>query len=157
MTGLYGVKGWVKIHSYTSPRENIVTFSRWVLRHDDHCEAIQVEDGRRHGRTVVAKLPGIDDRDRARALIGAQIEVDREDLPPCEPEEYYWADLEGLSVRTVTGDDLGEVDYLFSTAAHDILVVEGERQRLVPFVRERIVREVNLDRGLIVVDWDPSY
>ena len=157
VTGLYGVKGWIKIHSYTHPRENIVNFGRWTLRHGDDHAPMEVVNGRLQGRTVVAKLLGIDDRDRARTLIGAEITVDGVDLPPCEPGEYYWADLEGLDVRTDAGDDLGRIDYLFSTGAHDILVVAGDRQRLIPFVKHRIVREIDMERGLIVVDWDPDY
>ena len=157
VTGLYGVKGWIKIHSYTQPRENIVNFGRWTLRHGDDHAPMEVENGRIQGRTVVAKLLGIDDREQASTLIGAEITVERDDLPPCEPGEYYWADLEGLDVRTAAGDDLGRIDYLFSTGAHDILVVLGERQRLIPFVKQRIVREIDMERGLIVVDWDPDY
>ena len=157
MTGLYGVKGWIKVHSYTHPRENIVNFRRWTLRQGDDHAPVTVEDGRPQGRTVVAKLREIDDRDEARALIGADITVERDDLPPCEPDEYYWADLEGLGVRTESGENLGYVDYLFSTGAHDILVVAGDRQRLIPFVMQRVVREIDLKRGLIVVDWDRDY
>ena len=157
VTGLYGVKGWIKVHSYTHPRDNIVSFRGWTLRHGDEPAPMEVENGRLQGRTVVAKLLGIDDRDRARTLIGAEITVDRNELPPCEPGEYYWADLEGLVVRTEAGDDLGCVDYLFSTGVHDVLVVEGDRQRLIPFVKQRIVRRIDIERGLIVVDWDPDY
>lgn len=157
MTGLYGVKGWIKVHSYTHPRENIVNFRRWTLRQEDDHAPVTVEDGRAQGRTVVAKLREIDDRDEARALIGADITVERDDLPPCEPDEYYWADLEGLGVRTESGENLGYVDYLFSTGAHDILVVAGDRQRLIPFVMQRVVREIDLKRALIVVDWDRDY
>ena len=157
MTGLYGVKGWIKVHSYTDPRENIVNFRRWTLRQGDDRAPVAVVNGRLQGQTVVAKLLEIDDRDEARALIGAEITVERDDLPPCEPGEYYWADLEGLGVRSASGDALGHVDYLFSTGAHDILVVAGDRQRLIPFVMQRVVREIDMQRGLIVVDWDPDY
>ena len=157
MTGLYGVKGWIKVHSFTHPRENIVNFRRWMLRRGEDRASMSVENGRLQGRTVVAKLLEVDDRDEARALIGAEIMVERDDLPPCEPDEYYWADLQGLVVRSASGDALGHVDYLFSTGAHDILVVAGDRQRLIPFVMQRVVREIDLKRGLIVVDWDPDY
>ena len=157
MTGLYGVKGWIKVHSYTHPRENIVNFRRWMLRRGEDRASMSVENGRLQGRTVVAKLLEVDDRDEARALIGAEIMVERDDLPPCEPDEYYWTDLEGLGVRSASGDALGRVDYLFSTGAHDILVVEGDRQRLIPFVMHRVVREIDMQRGVIVVDWDPDY
>ena len=81
----------------------------------------------------------------------------REDLPFCEPGEYYWTDLEGLEVRTAAGESLGRVNFLFSTVEHDVMVVTGERERLIPFVRERFVCEVDLGDGVIIVDWDPSY
>ena len=132
-------------------------FSRWVLFHDDVLDDMVVESGELRGRTVVAKLRGIDDRDQARALVGAEITVPRTDLPPCDAGEYYWADLEGLRVCTLAGEELGLIDGLFSTGAHDIIVVEGERQRLIPFVLERVVQKVDLDGGLVVVDWDSDY
>lgn len=157
VSGLMGVKGWIKVHSYTEPRESIVAFKHWILRDEGVESRVEVETGRRQGRTVVAKLQGIDDRDEARELIGAEIAVAREDLPPCEPGEYYWTDLEGLEVRTLAEEALGRVDFLFSTGDHDVMVVAGERERMIPFVRERIVREVDLERGVITVDWDPSY
>ena len=94
VTGLYGVKGWIKVHSHTHPRENIVNFVRWTLRRGDEHAPMDVEHGRLQGRTVVAKLQGIDDRDQARRLIGAEIAVERGDLPPCEPA-VHGADLEG--------------------------------------------------------------
>lgn len=134
-----------------------MNFRRWMLRQGDDHARVAVEDGRLQGRTVVAKLREVDDRNEARALIGAEITVERDDLPPCEPDEYYWADLEGLGVRSVSGDDLGHVDYLFSTGAHDILVVAGDRQRLIPFVMQNVIHEIDMQRGLIVVDWDPDY
>ena len=157
VTGAMGVKGWIKVHSYTHPREGIVDFSRWTLRRGDLRNEVEVETGRLQGRAVAAKLRGVDDREQAGALMGAEIVVARSDLPPCEPGEYYWADLEGLRVHTVAGDELGRIDCLFSTGAHDILVVLGERQRMIPFVRERVVHEVDLDGGRVVVDWDPNY
>ncbi len=157
VSGLLGIQGWIKVFSYTHPREGIVGFSRWMLRCDETWDDVEVEVGELRGRTVVAKLRGIDDRDRARALIGAEIAVPRSELPPCEPGEYYWADLGGLLVCTPTGEELGRIDGLFSTGAHDIMVVEGERQRLIPFVLERIVQKVDLEGGLVVVDWDPDY
>lgn len=157
VTGLMGVKGWVKVHSYTDPRENIVEFEQWILRSGETENTVDVEAGRRQGRTVVAKLRGVDDPDEARALIGAQIVVRRDTLPPCGPGEYYWADLGGLDVRTLGNEALGQVDFLFGAGDHDVMVVKGDRERLIPFVRDQVVREVDLESGVIVVDWDPSY
>ena len=125
ISGVYGVHGWVKVHSYTEPRDNVVGFERWTIRAADAERTVEVEDGRAQGASVVAKLRGIDDRDAARELIGADISVERSALPACEPGEYYWADLEGLEVITPAGDRLGTVDHLVATGGHDVLVLEG--------------------------------
>ena len=157
VSGLFGVNGWIKVHSYTEPRASIVGFDAWVLRMNSAEQTVELEGGREQGRTVVAKLKGVVDRDQAAALVGADILVERDALAPCEPGEYYWTDLEGLDVVTVQGESLGRLEYLFETGGHDVMAVEGERSRLIPFVQEKVVREVSLSRGVIVVDWDPSY
>jgi 16S rRNA processing protein RimM len=157
ISGLMGIKGWVKVHSYTEPRESIVGFGSWILCGQGAESRVKVEGGRLQGRTVVAKLQGVDDCDEARALIGTKIAVAREDLPACGPGEYYWADLEGLDVRTLSDEALGCVDFLFGTGDHDVMVVAGTRERMIPFVQGRIVHKVDLDCGVIIVDWDPSY
>ena len=157
VSGLMGIKGWIKIHSYTHPRENITKFTHWILSLDDVERVIGVDSGRQQGRTIVAKLCGIDDPDEARTFISAKIFVYRENLPVCGPEEYYWTDLEGLEVRTKKDELLGRVDCLFSTGEHDVMVVIGEKERMIPFVRERVIYDVDFTLGVIIVDWDPTY
>ncbi len=157
VNGLLGVKGWLKIYSYTDPRDSIVGFSTWVLRTGNDEQTVELEDGRKHGRTVVVKLKAIDDRDQAEALVGADIAVERDALVPCDPGEYYWTDLEGSTVVTAQGESLGRLDHLFETGGHDVMVVIGDRRRLIPFVQEKVVREVRLEQHIIVVDWDPTF
>jgi 16S rRNA processing protein RimM len=157
VSGVFGVKGWIKVESYTEPRGNIVTFGRWTLRLRGADHAFEVERGHEHGGGVVAKLSGIDDRDRARDCVGADVVVERERLPEVEPGEYYWTDLEGLEVRTTAGVVLGTVERLFATGAHDVVVVAGTSERLIPFVIGPVVKRVDLEAGLIEVDWSPDY
>ena len=157
MSGVFGVKGWVKVRSDTDPRESIAEFDEWVLRSDENERIVALESARPHSRTVIAKIKCIDDRDAAKGLVGLEIAVPREALASCEPGEYYWTDLVTLEVVTGEGVSLGRVDYLFETGGHDVMVVVGDRERLIPFVNGRIVREVDVDRGVIVVEWDPSY
>jgi 16S rRNA processing protein RimM len=157
ISGVFGVQGWVKVFSHTEPRDNIVRYDRWTLRGPEGERDVEVESGRRQGALVVAKLAGIDDRDAARALVGAEIVVDRSRLPKCEAGEYYWADLEGLEVRTPAGEVLGTVDHLLATGAHDVLVVKGSRERLIPFVLDKVIRAVDLGAGVIVADWSSDY
>jgi 16S rRNA processing protein RimM len=155
--GVHGIKGWLKVHSYTEPRDNIVEYAPWLLARGDERREARVTDAHTGNGRVVVKLDGIDDRDAAREWVGAEIAVERRQLPPCGPGEYYWSDLEGLEVRTLQGEVLGRVDHLLATGEHDVLVLAGERQRLIPFVWDSVVRRVDLDEGVIVADWAPDY
>lgn len=153
ISGVFGVKGWVKVHSYTEPRDNVVAFSSWLVKSRHGERRFEVEAGHAQGAGVVAKLRGLDDREQARELIGADIVVERRELPECAPGEYYWTDLEGLEVRNIDGHVLGTVDHLLATAGHDVLVLAGEPQRLIPFVHGPVIREIDLAAGLIIADW----
>jgi 16S rRNA processing protein RimM len=155
ISGIHGVQGWVKIHSWTRPREAIFGYRPWLLGKERNPVAIR--QGRRQGKTLVAELPGVEDRETARSLVEMEIAVHREQLAELAGDEYYWSDLVGLDVVTVTGVALGTVDRLIETGANDVLVVSGERERLVPFVMGRYVIRVDLDAGRMEVDWDPDF
>lgn len=157
VAGLFGVSGWLRIYSYTQPRENILGYGEWYLAAGGQWQPASLEQGQRQGKGVVAKLAGIDGRDQARQWLGSTIAVARSALPEPEAGEYYWVDLEGLRVRTVDGAELGVVDHLFATGANDVLVVRGERERLVPFVLDEVVERVDSQAGVIEVDWDPEF
>ncbi len=158
VSGVFGVKGWLKVQSYTEPHDNIATFDAWTLRRNGADRVFEVEDGRSHtGGSVVAKLRGLDDRDLAREWVGAEVVVEHERLPAVRADEFYWTDLEGLEVRTTTGVVLGKVDHLLATGANDVLVLGGSPEVLIPFVVGPVVKQVDLATGLIVVDWSPDY
>lgn len=155
ISGVYGVRGWLKVFSETEPREGILGYSRWLIGAGR--EPRRVLEGRRHGKGVVVRLEGCTDRDQAVLLVGAEIAVSRDDLPPASADELYWADLEGLAVVTIEGLALGTVDHLFSTGVNDVLVVAGDRERLIPFAWDDVIRAVDLEAGRIEVDWDPDF
>jgi 16S rRNA processing protein RimM len=155
--GAYGIKGWVKIRSYTQRRDDIARFKDWIVENRGVKQRMAVESSRPQGKDIVAKLVGVDDRDAARELTDAAVMVERAELPACAPGEYYWSDLEGLSVRTVAGEELGTIDHLLAMPAHDMLVLAGERKRLIPFVAGTIVRRVDIDAGVVTVEWDRTY
>lgn len=157
ISGLYGVKGWVRLFSHTEPREAILDYERWLIGRDEDWREFRLAEGRRHGKAVVARLEGFEDRDQASDLIGAEIAVRRQQLPDAEKDEYYWADLVGLDVVTTDGRSLGQVDHLLETGANDVLVVRGKVEYLVPFIMDQVITEVDLDGGVIRVDWDPDY
>lgn len=157
ISGLYGVKGWVKIYSHTRPKKNVLKYRPWFIQQEQAWVPRELEEGRSQGKGIVAKLLGCDDRDQAAELLERDIAVRRSQLPRPEQGSYYWADLQGLRVLTREGVDLGVVDYLFETGANDVLVVKGERERLLPLLMDQVVLEVDLDAGLMRVDWDPEF
>jgi len=156
--GAFGVRGEVKLESFTEPRSAIFRYQPWVLRDargiERECEGAK---GRETPKGVVATLPGVEDRDAAEAARGLEVFVPREALPPPKPGEYYWVDLEGLRVRNVEGVDFGVVSHLFSTGANDVLVAQGDRERMVPFVVPDYIVSIDFDTALVTVDWDAEF
>ncbi|OQK16190.1 ribosome maturation factor RimM [Methyloprofundus sedimenti] len=157
VSGIFGVRGWVKVYSYTETRENILTYSPWTLKKGKESKEVQVIDGRRHGKTVVARLEGINERDDAAQLNGWEIFIYADQLPKAGQGEYYWADLVGLQVKTVEGIDFGVVQQMLETGANDVVVVSGERERLIPFLQGQTIINIDLVAGEMVVDWDADF
>ena len=152
--GPFGVRGWVKVFSYTEPREAVLEYRNWLLSDADDWKQAAVAEGRRHGKTVIARLEGCDDRDQAAAFAGTDIAVPRDEMPEAGEGRYYWSDLEGLRVLHEDGTDIGKVAYLIETGANDVMVVKGEQERLIPFVMDEVVLGVDLATGVITVDWE---
>lgn len=152
----YGVRGWMKLFSYTQPTDNILTYDAWFIQMQESWQPIDrvnmqtqlTADGH-----IRIKLAHCENPETARLYTNLLIGVRRDQLPPLSPGEYYWSDLEGLTVVNTVGDLLGQVRYLFETGANDVLVVQGERERLLPYVKN-VVLEVDLEKGQILVDWD---
>ena len=157
LTGVYGVKGWLKVYSFTQPRENILQYNPWLLKRDATWQPVKVEAGRQQGKGIVVKLEGISDRNDALALRNTEIAIHHDQLGSLAEGEYYWSDLIGLEVKNLAGDDLGKVVSLLETGADDVLVIRGDKERLVPFVQPDIVKSVNLSSGQIIVDWERDY
>lgn len=147
----------MRVYSYTQPRENIVQYQPWYLKQSGDWQPRKLAEGSRHGKGVIARLQDCMDRDQALALMGSEIGIRRDQLPDTAPGEYYWSDLQGLEVVTVDNEVLGRVDHLLETGANDVLVIKGDRERLVPFVLEQVVKRVDLDSGIIEVDWDKDF
>ncbi len=157
ISGFYGVRGWVKVFSYTKPIANILNYSSWQLCQHERWQTVSLCEGKIHGKGIIARLDSIHDRDEAARLLGADIAVEREQLPSTYNGEYYWADLIGLTVVNHEGVTLGQVDHLLETGANDVLVVKGERERLIPFLPEHVILDVDLVQHLLHVDWDADF
>lgn len=157
VAGAFGVRGEVKLFSWTEPRDALFRYQPWILRSGEAEREITGVHGRDTTKTVIARFPDVETREQADALAGTEIWVPRDRLPPPAPGEFYWADLEGLAVETTEGVSLGKVSHLFETGANDVMVVEGDRKRLLPFVTGQYIVSVDFEAGRIVVDWDPDF
>ena len=157
ISGVFGVKGWVKVHSFTDPREKIVEYDTWQIKHQGKWCKVELAGGKRQGKTIVAKIVGLDDRDEAMLYQGNEIAIYPDQLDKLKPGEYYWHQLTGLNVVTTEGVELGAVHHLLETGANDVLVVQGDRERLIPFTVGNAITEVDLLTETITVDWDPEF
>jgi 16S rRNA processing protein RimM len=160
IAGVYGVRGWVKIRSFTVPQENLFKYQPWTLRASAPAvpASIKILQWREQGKGLIAQLDGYGDRDQAALLNGTEILVPRSVLPKAGKGEYYWSDLIGLRVVNREEIELGVVDHLLETGANDVLVVKGaEKEHLVPWVPGPYILDVNLAEGVIRVDWDAEF
>jgi len=175
ITGAHGIKGWVKVHSYTQPAENVFSYKPWRVKLDGRWQELEADSFRAQGKGTVAHLCGIDDRNDAEALSGLDICVLRDQFDVLEGGDHYWYQLQGLKVFSVGGNGaagssadgdsrvlLGEVAGFLETGANDVLVVKGvadsidQKERLIPYV-DQFLLKVDTDAGEILVDWDPEF
>ena len=157
IAGPFGVKGWLKVASYTDPPGQILEFPRWQA--DDPRGAIRelrVIEGRPHGKCFVVRLAGIEDRDAAVGLGKPELWVDRDELPALPAGEHYREDLVGFEVVNRAGAPLGRVEGFLDLPANAVMVVAGERERWLPVGPGQLLR-VDAGRRRITVDWDPEF
>lgn len=152
----FGVRGWVKIQPFTETVDSLVDYPVWYIGRDNEWQEVAVLETDGHHKTLAARLAGCNDRDAAAALKGREIGVLRDALPEPAENEYYWSDLIGLEVVNVEGVGLGRISEVLETGANDVLVLEGERERLIPFVKQ-VILDVDLAARQVNVDWGADY
>jgi len=174
ITGVYGIKGWVKVFSYTDPMEAIVDYNPWYIRAENRKNApwtkIKLKAGKRHAKTVIAKIESCNDCDTAMTYIGNEISIKLEQLEELKGnDEYYWRDLIGMQVINQQEIELGKVKDLMETGANDVLVVVDEietieedgskksKERLIPWTMHNAIVAVDMEQGVIEVDWDADF
>jgi len=165
ISGVHGLKGWLKVFSHTDPRVKITEYSQWFLRKKgENWQPYKVLNGKQQGKNIIARLEGVTDRNQVEALIGAEIAIQDEQLEALSSDEYYWKDLIGISVETKEGVVLGRLDWIFNSGSNDVLVVKelnegkGKKiERMLPFLMNDVILSINLDKSLMVVDWDPEF
>jgi len=153
----FGIKGWLKIRPFTERPDGMIGHPIWWLgREGAEWKAMTLQEAAVNGEVVVAKLEGIDTPEAAAKWRHWDVAVTRSELPKQEAGEYYWVDLIGLEVTNLQGESLGRVDHLMDNGAQSVLVVSGEKERLIPFV-DQYVHEVDIVGGRIRVDWGLDY
>lgn len=157
LTSLYGLKGWVKLHSYTDPIPAILDYDPLYITNGEDWQVLAIDAAREHGKGLVVKIADVNDRDQASALLGRDLAIQRSQLPPLNNDEVYWVDLQGLQVVNTQGVEFGHIERLFATGANDVMVIQGERERLVPFLRPDVVQEIDFSTRRMRVDWDADF
>ncbi|WP_286266133.1 ribosome maturation factor RimM [Thalassotalea atypica] len=161
---VYGIKGWLKIHSFTDVPEAIFDYTPWSLKLGGKEQSIEISDWRRHNNGLIAKFSTTEDRDQAQRFVGSEVFVEEDLLPELPEGEFYWRDLIGMAVVTDKGYDLGQVSDVMETGANDVLVVKanrndgfGKKERLIPYIFDQVIVSVSNETKQICVDWDPGF
>ena len=163
INGTHGLKGWVKVFSYTDPLEAILDYSAWILRKGGAEKEITIKAGQASGKRLIVQIEGVDTLGRAEDLIGYEVHVNIDAMPDLEEGEFYWFQLEGLAVKNSGGEILGKIDHMLETGANDVMVVEptddsiDKEQRLIPYLEGDVVKLVDQETGVVTVDWDSDY
>ncbi len=149
----HGIKGGLKIQSYTSPPENLLKYQPWWFKKDGGWQEVKRVNGQRHGDMLLVVLDHIKDRNQASQLTHTEIYIEREQLPRLLQGEYYWADLEGCEVKSSEGVVFGKVTHLISTGANDVMFVKGDKTICIPYLPGQVIKHIDLDRKQILVNW----
>lgn len=163
ISAAYGIKGWLKVWSYTDPLENITSYQPWYLKQKGSWQEVKVINSRRQGKGLIAQLEGCETRDDVDAYIGKEIAVPGGSLASLAEGEYYWSQLEGLTVLNTERQVFGVIDHILETGANDVIVVKAtaasidEQERLIPYLKEKVIKSVSLETGEIIIDWDASW
>lgn len=150
----HGLKGWLRVSSETDPVENILNYQPWQIAHQGQYKTLKVTGSMRQADILLVHIEGYDTPEVAKALAGCLVLTKHAQLPALPTDQFYWVDLEGLSVYTTDNALLGVVDHLMEAGACDVMVIKGDQQHLIPFDKHNVIKQVDLNQRKIIVDWD---
>ncbi|MCH9645465.1 MAG: ribosome maturation factor RimM [Proteobacteria bacterium] len=165
INGLFGVQGWVKIFSHAHPRKNILTYKPWHVQVEGVWTTLEVVKGREQGKTIVAQLKDVNDREIARSFIGTELYIKKSQLPKLPKGEYYWDELTGLEVVNCQNVVLGNIAYLVDTGSNQVMVINGKKEspsrvdskeHWVPYIEPFLI-SIDMDKRRVLVDWDENF
>ena len=155
--GVHGIKGWLKINSYTRPNDNILTYKPWLLARNNIWQEINIEESQVRAQKLLVKILGVDTPELAAKYVNCEVAIKPEQLPKLNQEQYYWRDLIGLDVLNQENVLLGVVSEIIETGANDVFVVtggiDGKNRVLIPFIMNLYVNNIDLSNQIIRVDW----
>jgi len=153
----YGVSGWVKVYSFTEKLESFLTYKKLFLSKDQkNWLEIKTKEIKVHGKTIIAKFSEIADRTQAENYKDYLIGVPKAYLPQLNEDQYYWNDLIGFEVFNLQNVSFGLVDTYIETGANDVIVVKGDKERLIPYTPMTVLK-VDTIESKIIVDWDEDF
>lgn len=153
----HGIKGFVSVHSFTEPRDNILRYTDWHAFLGNTWQPVKILCVEVHNKNIIAQIEGYPEREMAARLTNVEIAVQKEQLAELEPGEYYWHQLIGMNVINQKGESFGTVIEIIPTGSNDVLVVQGEKRHLIPFLPGQFVMDINDSQQLITVDWDVDF
>ncbi len=153
----HGVKGWVKLNSFTTDPSKVFDYLPWQIKHAKAWQSIDIADYKVSAKNIVIRFTDCDDRDKAQSYTNLELAIDKSQLPKAAEGEYYWHDLEGLTVTNLQDQLLGKVSHLLATGANDVMVVAGQKRHLIPFIKDQVIKNIDLATQAMVVDWDADF
>lgn len=163
ITSTFGVKGWVKVFSYTQPKENIFSYTPWLIKQNNQQVALKLMQGKTQGKGLIAKLEGVNSPEDAAEYLGKDLYLDPANLPVLEEDDFYLNQVLGFKVINLQDELLGEVAGFIETGANDVVIVKpciaslDKQERLIPLVLPQIVKQANFEAGTLIVDWHADY
>lgn len=153
----HGIKGFVTVHSFTEPRDNILGYTDWHAFLNHQWQPVKLLHVEVHNKTIVAQIEGYPERELAAHLTNVEIAVQKSQLASLEPGEYYWHQLVGMDVINQKGQSFGKVMEIMPTGSNDVLVVQGEKRHLIPYLPGQFIINIDDSQQVITVDWDVDF
>lgn len=153
----HGIKGLITVVSFTEPRENILGYAHWHVGKNTQWEPLNGLQTTVNNKFILAQIEGYHDRDQVALLTNLEIAIKREQLQTLNADEYYWHELVGMQVVNRLGEILGDVTEMLATGSNDVLVVQGERRHLIPYLPGEVLIDINASQRVITVDWDADF
>ena len=162
----YGIRGWLKVSSYTDDIEHIFNYQPWFIKHTPTSawQPCRVTNWKRHNKGIVCTIEGFETREAVQQLTNLKIAVSHEAFPQLPEDEFYWQELTGMAVYNQQNYHLGKVKSLLETGSNDVLVVAanandafGQKERLIPLIDESVIKKIDRQAQRIDVDWDPGF